>query len=757
MADKEYYIKEIQQLIGIAEQFSEMDFRMKMEAIIKQGGKESEYALIPFLTDTSIDNRLRKNIIRVAGYISNPIFLIPLKHIIEGDENPFVQQEAIISVSKFNDQRALNILNTALQNINNQLLLSTLNNEISKIKQNNPVLTLLPKFLNGDNNPKDLKIAIDIFKRILSPQEATAIAKYLTHESPVIAQGAFEVVCHTGSLSHLDTLIDFYTTHIKQAMGTDDTEFDAIYLLTVSMVHYLERFPEHITTVYPHLTIYLKMIPDLRVKSLLINILCKVNPADILEILHDLYQQYPKLKETIIEGLSGKDDGFEFLFAKLNSESYLKETIVAALLKSQKGADYFIDHFFEFDLDFQEIVISKLPNTTTPKLMILIKKIFTSELFILKQILLEWMKSNYVFDSKSILFDPARDREFQSMGNDYFSAICQLFPISTIFYTFEQLAYKDLSISKAKKILSALEPIIDCEPVLKFANADMIENTINKILGLNSIELRSLLLILLSKIHLNDLNSQHILSKSLNLFISDKGRKLTPKENNDYFALKENLNHQFYEISKKEEELVKLKNLFENPYLDLNAMENFITAHHQVVIREFRPIIRYLEEQLLKIRRESIFKVCDFLKKFPMISVHLKDFFINRFQPEDPFIKNEILLALETISALTKDISVFIQFSNKNYVSLLYEQIALLFPEIIINPHRDINSSDYIICDSTFLKNEVLIKKITPRRIILYLENPSDISPFKELNPKTIVKPFSLNRFYREIIKDLYL
>ena len=175
------HLEKLEKLIYSAKKFeNEMSFRIVLEGMIKKGGEDAEYELVRFISDRTLDLSTRLNIIRVTAYIRSTHFLIPLKKIIDKENNIHLKKEAVISVARFNNRQALNILSHALKNIANPILQEVITNEIAKIKMNNPLFTLLPRFKEGEKDPKNFQVTLDILKRILTPRDAAVFTAFLT-------------------------------------------------------------------------------------------------------------------------------------------------------------------------------------------------------------------------------------------------------------------------------------------------------------------------------------------------------------------------------------------------------------------------------------------------------------------------------------------------------------------------------------------------------------------------------------------------
>ena len=69
------------------------------------------------MTSAKIPLHSRMELIRCAGYIRSPLFLVPLNRVLDGEDNIRMVEGALISIARYNDQRALNILNNALKKI----------------------------------------------------------------------------------------------------------------------------------------------------------------------------------------------------------------------------------------------------------------------------------------------------------------------------------------------------------------------------------------------------------------------------------------------------------------------------------------------------------------------------------------------------------------------------------------------------------------------------------------------------------------
>ncbi|MCP5106018.1 MAG: hypothetical protein GY950_21720, partial [bacterium] len=347
MNEKEELLEKIESLIYSADKFNEMSFRLVLEGLVNKGGEEAEYLLVRYISSKELDTQTRINIIRVVGYVQSTHFLIPLKKVIDIEDNIHLKKEAVISVSKYNDRRALNILNYALSNIKNTLLLETINNEISKIKRNNPVFALLPRFLDGEKNPKNFEVTLGILKRILTPNDAAMFASYLNCGKSVIEKGAFEILCYAADMEQQPVILRFFQDQFNQLSCIGEPECEALYTMTITLKRYFLRFPSLIEGNLDNLGTQLYYVHDRRIRGLFISILCQSQQPPAIAFVNKVYDSDSALRDSIIMEYSGNEAAADLLFDKYRSdEGLLKGLLIKSLLNTKKGIAYFYENFF---------------------------------------------------------------------------------------------------------------------------------------------------------------------------------------------------------------------------------------------------------------------------------------------------------------------------------------------------------------------------------------------------------------------------
>jgi HEAT repeat protein len=246
-------LEQIDELIRHATDHDDMEFRLRLEALVKKGGRDTENAIALYITGTRISIATCLNLIRMAGYIRSSAFLLPLNTVIEMSGNNEMREAAIISVSKYNDHRALDILVRAMEKIKNKHMQETITRAIARIKNNNPLLALLPRFLHGSKDRELFQITLKIFKKILGPADAKTFIAYLHHGDQVVAEGAFEILCFRGDEAVFFFIAEFFRERSRLLVRETEQETggERFALLIAALHEYLKRFNDFIPQLRP--------------------------------------------------------------------------------------------------------------------------------------------------------------------------------------------------------------------------------------------------------------------------------------------------------------------------------------------------------------------------------------------------------------------------------------------------------------------------------------------------------------------------
>jgi len=247
------FLEQIDDLVHYASDTNDMQFRLRLEELVRQGGKDTENAIAHYITGTYVSIPTRLNLIRMAGYIRSAAFLLPLKKVIELGEDEMLREAAIISIAKYNDRRALDILGRALEKSRNPLLQETITEAIARIKHNNPLLAMLPRFLSGSQNRELYQITLKIFKKILDPPDAKSFIAYLHHGDQLVAEGSFEILCYRGNEAVFFFIAEFFREHsrVLQRVAERRVGGERLAGLITALHEYLKRYRDYFPQLRP--------------------------------------------------------------------------------------------------------------------------------------------------------------------------------------------------------------------------------------------------------------------------------------------------------------------------------------------------------------------------------------------------------------------------------------------------------------------------------------------------------------------------
>lgn len=261
------YFEQITALIASASHFGDKEFRMLFEDLVKKGGKETEDQIILYITGNSLPTATRQNLIRIAGYLRHSGFITPLKHVIDHETDMGLKMEAIISIAKYNDHKALEILNRALETIDNPKLLDTIKTEIGKIKQNNPVIAMMPNFLSGSADPDIFLITLKILKKIITADDLMSFIPYLHHPDFIIRRATFELLCLRGNESVASYIIRFLDEFAARLKTLHSHEAPFCLWALQQFGQFAAKFPHTVAEAVPVLLVIQKKMPFLDIKK----------------------------------------------------------------------------------------------------------------------------------------------------------------------------------------------------------------------------------------------------------------------------------------------------------------------------------------------------------------------------------------------------------------------------------------------------------------------------------------------------------
>ncbi len=748
-------IRNIRKLIANYDKINDMDFRLILEDLIKKGNEDSEYAVIKYMRSIEVELNVRLNIIRAVGYLHLPSFLEPLKKLIEVENNVHIKKESILAISKYNDRRALNILNLAFKDLRNSILLQTLTNEIGKIKQNNPILTLVPRFINEKDNKKSFRVTVDILKRILSEKDSLAILKFLSFNEQKVQDAAFEILCSTGPDHIEDSIGNFISRRSNELDCIKDKECDEFLSIIKHFYIYMNRFPKFIDEKLSNLGNIFFMVSDFRIRVIILNIIAISMSDKALDFLEKIYAKYTELREEVVCHLGKNPKSLNFLFDVYKSGSLGLERIILPLMQIDDGVKYYFDHFEEKNFAEQEIILKHFPLYNNLYYVDFCRNVLKSNHYNLKIMLLEKIKVNGEFSVKDILFDPDNENEFLLMEKEYLSTILKLFPVSAVKKIFELIVFEEFSVLKTKRFLKLLESVLTKELVFNFSDPPILNYLANRIINMNNTELYIVFLSVFSNIKVINPKSFNDLSVALNIFVNQRGSKSNIKEKYEIRKIKENITN--LSMVKKRVEAM------EREIRIMKTTESVKVEKFMSLFRDNPSSIPLFIHELSELIKNNFIKA-DFkeipgwigmFETYPQIANRVKETVLLQSSKYNDLINEDLKKVYINIPEKSR---IVLKFKEKDLISMLLDQFNEIIPEIeIIYDETDINETDILFCDAesfiVFTKKNVFPTEY----LYLFLDKISEFSEYKSYNPKFFVKPYSFARILRDILKELFL
>jgi HEAT repeat protein len=249
------FLEQIDELVSGASGYDDIRFRLHLESLVKKGGRDTENAIAHYITGTYVSIPTRINLVRMAGYIRSTAFLVPLQKVVELGEDILLREEAVSSIAKYNDRRALDILDRALEKNKNNRLQEPIRQAIARIKNNNPFLAMLPRFLHGSKNRELFQITLKVFKKILNPADAKSFISYLHHGDQMVAEGSFEILCFRGDAAVIFFIAEFFREQSRLLLREAEhkTGTERLSALIAALHEYLKRHREFFPQLRPEI------------------------------------------------------------------------------------------------------------------------------------------------------------------------------------------------------------------------------------------------------------------------------------------------------------------------------------------------------------------------------------------------------------------------------------------------------------------------------------------------------------------------
>lgn len=746
----------IKNLIKNADKFEHMQFRLLLEELVKKGGSEAENLVGSYVTSDEIDSLTRINIIRCMGYITSSNFLIPLRKILESPENLNLRKAAIISISKYNDKRALNMLNIALKRMDNPILEDAISAEISRIKQDNPILGLMPKFLNAVNDPKTFRTTLEVLKKVLNPKDAHTFIYHLNSETPFVGDGAFEVLCWRGDESVKFSIFDFFRKKIKEVTCIEEDECYALSHLITQLENFLTRNPDTINYVLKELKDLYKRVKDPQIKDLVVNIFSSSFKREVLTFLEEIYNKEESRREEVIEKLKGNENGAYILLYKYKKDenTKLKEKLTLALLTTQIGSDYIIETFAGLSPGYQKLVLDHINISNYRFFKKLIERFLLSSDYGQKRFALDKMNESRDFSFHTILFDPQYEKEFLRMQQDFVSVIGQLYPLKAFKYFFSRIIDLDSARALMRKYFDPGDnPFLTAEALIASQPGYEVASFVDKLVKFNNKELNVNVLTAFYYLKTLDYTTLAAWQSMMTDFKGLRGTRISQEERGLLNKIEGNLLNINGDIKKIQKGDTNINHFLEKEFPDYDLLEYVLKNHPLSFFARREQVIGRIKKTFKMVKELDAFESVKFLLKHPKLSVYFKEEIKKSTESANYLLKQDADKLLEIMPQSMKIVLIF----GKDFLySYFKDQLHEILPEAEVTEGPDIEPGDVLITDTESMERLASEDRINTGQLYVLLKDKSEFAAIKDFKPKVFPLPLSLYKVMKALIPDLY-
>ncbi len=742
---------ELQKLIEKSAEMGDFRFRMALEEAVKSGGSHAETELAMLLTSTDYPLQVQLNLIRVAGYLQKSQFLLPLKKIIEGEEHPNIKREAIIAVSKFADRRALNILHGALEKSADSFIQSTIAAEISRIKHNNPLFSLLPRFQQGSKNPRLFKTALDILGKILAPADAKVFISYLADDDKTRAAGAFEIICRRGDLSVHAFLADFFRRVSREiAAGTESQESFSSHAFHYGL--YLQRFPELIGGLLEQIEGLLKLSMDSAGREALLEIVVMDSSPRALALVEDIFLNRSESRKTLIGKTAGREAFLPLMQRWYIDFPELRRDTIAAMASLAGGLEFIRRNFAGLPLEEQEAALESAEPGNYHLFRDLVHQALSGGSRQIRLLALE--KAVTAADRKiePFLFPAEEDRELRQIEDELLVAAARLFPIRTAARITEKLISGELSAKKIRDYLRQLVELAAADPLQIWEGGERLRQLFSVVIRAHNRDLGLQALQLLQ--HVNPLRRSTMTAAEavISQYAETRREIMNAEEKSALKKAREHLSDWANTCRDCESGLVSISALLASEQPDLEKWRQLTGLSAFAVAAEL-PSLAAKARQIMKSSNpgppNALF---DLLASIPMLAAVLRDDFKVAAAETDPFLR---AAAERALNRVPPGAPLAICYRDSAFLPGLEEQIRLLMPDILTLAVNQVPSNSVLVADLAFFLEHIGRGADPGRKNIVLLAENSDFARVKEHQPIVFTPPYNLNRICREILAAL--
>ncbi len=734
----------IKKIIKKRAELDPLKFRLLIEAIVKEKDPEVINFVSTLALETSLPHELRSDLIRVMGYSQVTQFLFPLKKIAGEDPDLGLRREAIIAISKFSNRKAYNTLNMLLKKIENKNLLTMVQGIVEKMRQNNPILSLLPRFLKGEKDPKSSNIAKEILKKILPKEEVKIFYQYLSSKDPMVREGAFEIITSIGDSESHTYLFD-YLKNVYSKFKASMIDREQFLSLIETYLSYLSRTRIRFALKEENDFLFLlvkEFEEDVSSLEFIAPILLYSNEKSVREKAYEYFKNMLELRKRIAEHLGIDKDDVEFIkdnFKSVNPE--IRKIFIHKLLELGDSYKELTDVYKTFQIEIKGEIVREANCEFLKKIKDLleedikdIRSYFRKELFFT-------IHERGCLNLKDLLLSIPDEVLSSDSIKDYINALISIAPVEGIVEFLNFYNKKPEARRKLKDNFNLIEKTLLTKP-FGFYPERLNENlkNFNK-----SIEAgyQKLSILLNSSIVPVDMETLSIEEEFFSLTLKEDSFNLEKGE--ILKARDESKNNQL--ITKKiVENTKKIENYTQNrDVFDRDAIVDLIVEPISFFKEAEKIFSPELEDGFDKEGEYKLKKYLEFLKERPFFAVYFKNIENLKNNPSMVSLVEEIENSKRKLNVFIGEVEVWLKNSIFEFLlnifrdfvlshSLKYSDIAISTPEEVAQ------------CESFSFK-----KKPT----IVLVKNPEETRKIKDYSVSFVVCPFEFRRFYSTLSKEL--
>lgn len=743
----------IKALVKKADKFDSMQFRLLLEDLLKQGGHEAENLIAHLATSEELDSLTRINIIRIMGYVQSIAFLIPLRKTLEANENLNLRKAAIISISKYNDKRALNMLNSALQRINNPILRENISSEISRIKNDNPILGLMPKFLNAVDDPKTFRTTLEVLKQVLSPTDAHQFIYHLKSEIPFVGDGAFEILCCRGDESVQFSIFDYFRLKLKDVSNYGDVENVSLQYLLAQLDHFITRNPQTINYVLKELKDIYKIVADPLVRDLIIHMFSASPKREVLAFLEEVYNKDESRRDLVIEKLMGNEAGAYILLYKFKNDDSRREKLTLALTSTQAGGQFLTENFDTLSPGHQKLVLNNIGMENYRFFSSLIERFLLSDDFSHKKFALDKMRQNCDFQFHSILFDPKQEPAFLRLHSEYVAAISQLYPVKAFNYFISRVIHLDNCRGLMKHYYSETNEFLSAEAVIKIPSQEIASKFIDRLAKFNNKDISLEALNPFYYIKTFDQNTLVYIQNMLDEYRTLRESRISPEEKGLLNKIASNLLTINGDLKKIQGAQNNISRFMEKDFPDLELLDYLLKTHIMSFFVHRNMLLERLRKTFKLPRDLDAYDVIKYLMKRPRLSIYFREEIAKSCNSSNYLLKQD---AEKLQAAMPKSQRIVLFFAEPQYYSYLKDQLQELIPEAEVVFGGVVEPDDFLIADFASMESLRSENRINTKKLYVLLKDPGQFQEIKDFRPKAFPPPFSLYRIMKVLISDMF-